>query len=302
LSTRRAAWLSVAWLAAGLAVALPLAGLGGGDRTVSYLAVYVVERTLSLDNVFIFLLILDFFVVPKPYRRRVVLWAIALALVVRAGAIVVGAALIERFDFVTYVLGALLLVVAIRTLSSRDDAADFENGLSVRALRRVVPLTRDSEGGRFLLRRDGRRAITPLGLALFALVAADITFAVDSIPAAFGITTDAAVIWLANALALAGLVPLLVLVRALVRRFRFMPQTLAAVLIFIALRLLLEHVITIGPIVSLVVIAALLIAGVLVSLAADRRAPPSGAARDERRPPRCPPAVIAPDASRLGET
>jgi tellurite resistance protein TerC len=291
LSTRRAAWLSLGWLALGLAVAGPIAWLADGDRAVSYLAVYVVERTLSLDNVFIFLLILDFFAIPRPYRRRVVWWAIALALGVRAVAIVVGAALIERFDFVTYVLGALLLLVAIRTLRSSDDAADFENGLAVRAVRRIVPLTRDTDGARFLLRRDGRRAITPLGLALFALVAADITFAVDSIPAAFGITTDAPVIWLANALALVGLVPLLVLVRALVQRFRFMRETLAAVLLFIAIRLLAEHAVTVGPIASLAGIAAILGAGVLVSVAADRRTPPSSTHLEGRRPPRCPPAA-----------
>jgi tellurite resistance protein TerC len=302
LTTRRAAWLSLGWLVLGLAVAGPVAWLGGGDKAVSYQAVYVVERTLSLDNVFVFLLILGFFAIPRPYRRRVVWWGIALALIVRAVAIVVGAALIERFDFVTYVLGALLLVVAIRTLRSRDDDADFENGLAVRAVRRVVPLTRDTEGGSFVLQRDGRRAITPLGLALLALVAADITFAVDSIPAAFGITTDALVIWLANALALVGLVPLLVLVRALVQRFRYMRQTLAAVLIFIAIRLLAEHAVTIGPIASLVVIAAILLAGVLVSVAADRRSPPSGAAREVRRPPRCPPPPIAAEAVPAGES
>jgi tellurite resistance protein TerC len=294
LSTRRAAWASFGWLVLGLAAALPLAWLAGTDRSVSYTAVYVVERTLSLDNVFIFLLILGFFEIPRQYRRRVVWWAIALALVVRAIAIVVGAQLIARFDFVTYVLGALLLVVAVRTLRSRDQAADPENGMVVRAIRRVLPLTRDTDGGRFLLTRDGRRVITPLGLALFALVAADITFAVDSIPAAFGITTEAAIIWLANALALVGLVPLLVLVRALVQRFRFMRQTLAAVLIFIAIRLLAAHAVAIGPIVSLVVIVAILVAGMVVSVAADRRSPPSGTSREGRRPPRCPPSTVAP--------
>jgi tellurite resistance protein TerC len=294
LSTRRAAWASFGWLVLGLAAALPLAWLAGTDRSVSYTAVYVVERTLSLDNVFIFLLILDFFMLPRQYRGRVLWWAIALALVVRAVAIVAGSQLIERFDFVTYVLGALLLVVAVRTLRSRDEAADPENGMVVRAIRRVLPLTRDTDEGRFLLTRDGRRVITPLGLALFALVAADITFAVDSIPAAFGITTEATIIWLANALALVGLVPLLVLVRALVQRFRFMRQTLAAVLIFIAIRLLAAHAVSIGPIVSLAVIVAILVAGMVVSVTADRRSPPSGTSREGRRPPRCPPSTVAP--------
>jgi tellurite resistance protein TerC len=275
VSTKRAAWMSLAWLVIGLAVALPLAALEGTDTAVTYTAVYVVERTLSLDNVFIFLLILDFFQIPRPHRRRVVLWGIALALVVRAIAIVVGAELIERFDFVTYVLGALLLLVAVRTLRSSDASADLENGLVIRAVRRVLPVTTDTGRGRFLLKREGRRHITPLGVALVALAAADITFAVDSIPAAFGITTDAPVIWLANAFALAGLVPLLVLVRALIQRFRFMRETLAAVLGFIALRLLAQHAVEVGPLVSLAVIAGILGVGVLLSIAAGDRGDPA---------------------------
>jgi tellurite resistance protein TerC len=278
----------------GLAVGLPILWVAGGDRAVSYTAVYVVERTLSLDNVFIFLLILDYFQIPSPYRRRVVRWGIALALVVRAAAIAIGAELIERFSVVTYVLGAALLFFALRTLRSKDDSADPTTSPLIRAIRRLLPLTPDTGSGRFLVRVHGRRALTPLGLALLALVAADITFAIDSIPAAFGITSNAAVIWLANALALMGLVPLLVLVRALVQRFRFMRQTLAAVLAFIAVRLLTEHVVTIGPLVSLAVIVAILTVGLVVSLVADRRAPPSPAARAERRPPRCPPVAVTP--------
>jgi tellurite resistance protein TerC len=138
-------------------------------------------------------------------------------------------------------------------------------------------------------RHDGRRSVTPIGLALLALVAADITFAADSIPAAFGITTDAFTIWLANALALLGLVPLLVLVRALVKRFRYMRQTVSAVLAFIGVRLLIEHVAAIGALASLAGIAAILGVGALVSVIADRGEPPSEQALEQRRPPRCPP-------------
>jgi tellurite resistance protein TerC len=191
--------------------------------------------------------------------------------VVRAIAIVAGAELIERFDFVTYVLGALLLLVALRTLRSQDEETDPQDTLAIRAASHILPLTRDTDKDRFLLKRDGQRMITPLGVALIALVAADITFAVDSIPAAFGITTDALVIWLANAFALVGLIPLLVLVRALVQRFRFMRQTLAAVLAFIAIRLLAEHVVEVGPAVSLAAIAGILATGVLVSVLVDGR-------------------------------
>jgi tellurite resistance protein TerC len=289
MSTPRAAWLSVGWLLIGLAVTAPLLWLFGAERAVSYGAVYLVERSLSLDNVFIFLLILDYFEVPRHYRRRVVWWGIALALLVRAAAIALGVQLITRFSVVTYLLGAALVAFAVRMLRTPGEPVDPEAGRVVRLVRRVVPLTRDTASGRFVTRHDGRRAVTPIGLALLALVAADITFAVDSIPAAFGITTDALAIWLANALALVGLVPLLVLVRALVKRFRYMRQTLSAVLVFIGVRLLTEHVVAIGPLPSLAGILAILGVGMLVSLIADRRQPPDERALAERRPPRCPP-------------
>jgi len=196
----------------------------GSDRAVNYFAVYVLERTLSLDNVFVFLLIIDFFLVPQEFRARVVGFGIAAAFLVRGGAIAVGAELIQRFSVVTYLLGAILLVFALRMLRSRDEPMDPERGPALRVVRRVLPVTGDSSSGRFV----HRGAVTPLGLALFALVAADVTFAIDSIPASFGITTDIAVIWLANALALLGLVPLLALVRLLISRFRYVRATLAA--------------------------------------------------------------------------
>jgi tellurite resistance protein TerC len=127
------------------------------------------------------------------------------------------------------------------------------------------------------------------------MVAADITFAVDSIPAAFGITLDVLPIWLANATALLGLIPLLVLVRLLVKRFRFMKQTLAVVLVFIGLRLLVEHVVSIDPILSLVIVLAILAIGVALSVVVDRLRPPPAAQEAVRRPPRCPPALAVSD-------
>jgi tellurite resistance protein TerC len=161
----------------------------------------------------------------------------------------------------------------------------------LRFIRRVVPLTPDASSGRFVVAVERGWVVTPLGLALVALAVADLTFAVDSVSAAFGITTDFLVIWVANALALAGLVPLLALVHALARHFRYVSQTFAAVLAFIALRLLTEHVVELGPLASLAGIAAILAAGLLASWIADRLAPPPESKRAERRPPRCPPAL-----------
>ena len=291
-STRRAVWLSLAWLVVGLACGVPLLVVFGSDRAVGYWAVYVLERSLSLDNVFVFLLVLDYFSVPHRFRLRIVRWGIVSALALRAGAIAAGVQLIQRFSFVTYALGAVLLVLAVRMLRERQQPLDPERGRAVRLVQRVIPLTRDTTSGRFLVRSGSGWAVTPLGLTLLAFVVADLTFAVDSISAAFGITTDFVAIWLANALALVGLVPLLVLVRALVRRFRYMSQTFSAVLAFIGLRLLIEDLFTVGPLASLVAIAAILVAGVVASVVADRARPPAEQAREARRPPRCPPGHV----------
>jgi TerC family integral membrane protein len=297
MTTRRATWLSVVWLAAGLAAGLPLLGFLGSDRAASYWAVYVLERSLSLDNVFVFLLVLDYFLIPREHRLRVVRWGIVSALALRAVTIALGTALFQSLSVITYLLDAVLVVLAVRMLRNRDEPMDPTASPALRILRRLVPLTRDSSSGRFAVRSGDGWAVTPLGLALVALVVADLTFAVDSISAAFGITTDFVAIWLANALALLGLVPLLVLVRALVQRFRYISQTFAAVLLFIALGLLTEDIVSLDPFVALAAIAAILCGGLVASWIGDRVAPPPERARAERRPPRCPPRHAPPRAS-----
>jgi tellurite resistance protein TerC len=190
------------------------------------------------------------------------------------------------------VRGAAIMAFALRMLRSRGEPVDPEGPVV-----RVAPRPSSHPGrrlGRFVRRHNGRRSVTPIGLALLAIVAADITFAVDSIPAAFGITTDAFTIWLANALALLGLVSLLVLVRALVKRFRYMRQTVSAVLVFIGVRLLLEHVAAIAALASLAAIAAILGVGALASVIADRREPPSEQASSSADRPAARPTTSAP--------
>jgi tellurite resistance protein TerC len=270
MSTRRAAWLSVAWLVVGFAVGLPLLALFGSGRAANYWAVYVLERSLSLDNVVVFLVVLNDFKIPIRYRLRVVHAGIAGAIAVRAVAIAAGAALIGRLSLLTYALGVLLLVMAIRTLHGSDEPRDLANSRALRIVRRVLPLTSDTSAGRFLAGSSHGWAVTPLGLAVLALVLVDLTFAIDSISAAFGITTDFVVIWLANAVALLGLVPLLALARALLRRFRYAPQTFAAILAFVALRLITQDVVVIGPLESLVGITAILVLGIAASLIGER--------------------------------
>src|SRR6185312_15597374 len=152
MTTRRAAWLSVVWLAAGLTLGLLVLASLGTERAVDYWSVYVLERSLSLDNVFVFLLVLDYFLIPREYRRRVVRWGIVCALALRALTIAVGAVLLETFSVVTYVLGAVLLLLAARMLRSRDEPIDPGRSGAVRVLQRLVPLTGDASSGRLLAR------------------------------------------------------------------------------------------------------------------------------------------------------
>jgi tellurite resistance protein TerC len=279
-----AAW-SVGWLLLGLGVALPIWALGGGDRGLEYLTVYLIERSLSLDNLFVFLLIFAYFGVPHAHRGKLLLYGIVLALAMRGLAIVTGVELIERFHFVLYVLGAMLLYLAYRMLRGVAEHTDPGDTAAVRLVRRLLPVTDGFRAGRFVVREHGRRSATPLMLALAAIVAADIAFAVDSIPAAFAITTDSLVIWIANAFALLGLRSLFALVQSLARRLKYLDETIAVVLALVAVKLLVEDLIHIGPVASLALVVAVFAVGVIASLIGDRRDPAGAAERRAKRAP-----------------
>lgn len=265
------AW-SIGWFVLGVAVTLPMWALDSGEGAVNYLTVYLIERTLSLDNLFVFLLIFGAFAVPHAHRGRLLFWGIALALAMRGLAILVGVELIERFHWVVYVLGVTLLFLAWRILRGSHEDADPGQGRTARAVRHVLPVAEHYHGARFFAREHGRVVGTPMIVALAAVVAADIAFAVDSIPAAFAITTDALAIWAANAFALMGLRSLFALVEELIRRFRYLDETIAVVLGIVGVKLLIEDLYKIGPIASLVVVLAAFAVGIGASVLGDRRA------------------------------
>jgi tellurite resistance protein TerC len=247
-----AAW-SLGWLVLSLLAVLVVWPLRGGGDAVEYLTVYLVERSLSLDNLFVFLLLFAYFVIPHEQRPRLLFWGIVAALVLRGTAILGGVALIERFHFVVYVLGATLLVLAWKIFKSSDEEPNPGRNLAVRLLRRLFP------------------SATPLMICLGAIVIADIAFAVDSIPAAFGITRDPFVIWMGNVFALLGLRALFVLVEGLARRFRYLDQTIALVLAIVGVKLLIEDLVIIGPLPSLAIIGAAFAAGIAASVVGDAR-------------------------------
>jgi tellurite resistance protein TerC len=288
------AW-SIGWVlvASAVAAAVALASGPAGEWTT----VYLIERSLSLDNIFLFTLLLAYFAVPVELRGTVVGIGIAGALVLRGVAITGGLALIDAVDWVVYLFGVLLLYVAYRAFRGLADEVDPDANPALRLVRRVIPTTDGFRGRRLFVREDGRRYGTPLLLAAVGIIVADIAFAVDSIPAALAVTRDPGVIWTANAFALLGLGALLALIEILVRRFRYLGRTVALILAFVGLKILTADVFHISDLASLAVIGGLIAAGVVASLAADRFDPPRPAEQAVRRPPRCPPELPRPHSA-----
>ncbi len=281
---REGAIWSIGWLVISLAAGVVIAALESGEDGVLYTTVYLIERSLSLDNLFVFILLFAYFAVPQEERARLLFWGIAFALALRGLAILGGVALIERFHFVIYVLGVGLLVLAYRILRGVAENVDPDKNLMVRIVRRFFPVTSEFRGRRWFTKVDGRRHVTPLFLCLVAKIFADIAFAIDSIPAAFAITTDGFLIWMGNVFALLGLRALFVLVEALIKRFRYLDETIAIVLALVGVKLLIEDIVKISPEASLAGVAAAFTIGIVASLVADRgdeREEESGVVEDE---------------------
>ena len=267
---------SIGWLVISLLAGVVLLVLEGDKQAIEYTTVYLIERSLSLDNLFVFLLLFAYFGTPVELRARMLFFGIVFALLLRGLAIIGGVALIEQFEFVLYVLGALLILLAYRVYRGVGENVDPSKNLVVRLVRRVFPVTDDYHGNAWFVRVEHRSYATPLFLCLVAVVAADIAFAVDSIPAAFGITRDEFVIWMGNVFALLGLRALFVLVEGLMRRFRYLDETIAAVLALVGVKLLIEHWVHVGPVLSLLIVLVAFAIGIAASLAGDRREDHSG--------------------------
>ncbi len=267
---REGAIWSVGWLVLSLLAAVPLWIADGGHAALTFTTVYVVTRSLSVDNLFVFLVVFSYFGVPHRARGKLVIWGIVSAIVLRGLAILGGLALINALHFVVYILGALLLVLAWRILSGMEENVHPDRNPLVRVVRKVFPVAGEDYGERWFVRLNGTLHTTPFFLCLAAVVAADIAFAIDSIPAAFAITDDSFLIWMGNVFALLGLRALFVLMDELGRRLRYLDETIAIVLGLVGLKLILDRVVHISTGISLAVVAGAFALGILVSVAADR--------------------------------
>ena len=270
-SWRESVLWSLGWLVLGLLVAIPIALISQPSDGINYVTVYLIERSLSLDNLVVFLLIFGYFAVPQENRGKLLFWGIVLALAMRGVAIVAGVELLEKFHYAIYALGLLLLFVAWRMFKGAVEHIDPDHNPLVRLTKRFLPIG-DYHNGNFFFRAAGRTVATPMLLALVAVVAADIAFAIDSIPAAFAITDDALVIWAANGFALLGLRALFALVEEMKKRFCYLNQTVAIVLGVVAIKLLAQDIYKIPTFASLALVIIIFTGGIVLSLRHNKKA------------------------------
>jgi tellurite resistance protein TerC len=249
-----------------------------GHRTgLEFLTGYLIERALSFDNIFVFVLIFSYFGVPTRYHHRALFWGVVGALVTRSIFIAAGAALIARFAWVLTIFGVILIVSGWKMLGNKNVEVHPDRNLFIRAARRLFPVTGGYDSARFFERRDGRLYLTPLFLVLLTIETTDIVFAVDSIPAVFGVTQDPFIVYSSNVFAILGLRATYFLLAGVMDTFHYLSHGLSLVLIFIGTKMLLDHFIPISIGLSLGVVTLILTVAVAASLVRARR--------EKRRPP-----------------
>jgi tellurite resistance protein TerC len=267
--------------------------IAGWEFGAEYFAGYVVEKSLSVDNLFVFVVIMSTFAVPAEHQQRVLTFGILAALVMRAIFIALGAVLISAFSFMFLIFGLLLVGTAIQLFRHRDQDPDVQENVIVRLTRRVIPVTATYYGGRMFTRVDGRRFATPLFVVLVAIGSSDLLFALDSIPAVFGVTEEPFIVFAANAFALLGLRALYFLVTGLLDRLVYLSTGLSLILAFIGVKLLLHYghlqedaIPEVQTSTSLIVIVVVLVVTVVASVLKSRRDPGArahaGSLRDTR--------------------
>ncbi|MEM6784136.1 MAG: TerC family protein [Bacteroidota bacterium] len=271
IELREAAVLSAFFVAVALVLNAALWITYGTDVGLTFLTAYVVEKSLSVDNLFVIAVLFRYFQVPPQYQHRVLFWGIFGAIVMRGAMILVGVKLVAQFHWILYVFGAFLVLTGLKMLRGEDEDADPSDNRVLQALRRVLPLTKAYYGERFLIRRFGRTLVTPLFLVLVMIELTDVVFAFDSIPAILGITTDPFLAYSSNIMAVLGLRALYFLLAGVIEQVRYLHIGLSLTLVFIGAKMLAIDVMHVPTPVSLGVIVTLIGGSALVSVWANRR-------------------------------
>ena len=266
------------WLGIGVTMGLAASGY---DAAIAFFTGYLIEKSLSLDNIFVIALIFNYFKVPLKYQHRVLFWGILGALIMRGAMIGAGTALIQRFGWAIYLFGGFLIITAGRMIFTDDDAPDLENNRIVRLTRHLYPVTPHLEGHNFFTRLDGRRAITPLFLVLLLVESSDVIFAVDSIPAIFAVTLDPFIVFTSNIFAILGLRSLYFVLAGLLDKFHYLKMSLVFILAYVGMKMLVSHHLHIPSWISLVLIILALVVGIIFSLIKAGRASEGGDSEEE---------------------
>lgn len=268
---REAFLWSIVWISLAMAFNGWIWHALGAELGLQFLTGYVVEKSLSVDNIFVFLMVFGYFQVPGKYQHKVLFWGIIGALVMRAFFIFAGVALINKFHFMIYVFGGFLVLTGIRMAFMQDKKLEPEKNPVLKAFRRIFPVTNDFVEGKFFVRQNGRLMATPLMLTLVFIEVTDLIFAVDSIPAILAISRDPFIVYTSNVFAILGLRSLYFCLAGFMNMFRYLSLGLSAVLIFIGIKMLLADIYKIPVPISLSMIFLLLAAAIIASLYAERR-------------------------------
>jgi tellurite resistance protein TerC len=276
VSIREATMWSLVWIALAMVFNLglylfwdqlsPTSTYSNSEASLAFFTGYLIEKSLSVDNIFVFVLIFTFFAVPAAYQHRVLFWGILGALLMRGALIAVGATLLKEFHWIIYVFGAFLVFTGIRMALHRNQEMHPERNPLIRFVRRIMPVTDNYEGDRFFLRRSGKLFATPLFLVLLLVESTDLVFAVDSIPAIFAVTNDPFLVYTSNVFAILGLRSLYFLLAGVVDKFYYLKLGLSAVLVFVGIKMVMIDIYKIPVGLSLGMIASILTISVIASL------------------------------------
>jgi tellurite resistance protein TerC len=268
---REALGWSVLWVSLALAFGGWVWFRHGGELGLQYLTGYVIEKSLSVDNIFVFVVIFGALGIPPIYQHRVLFWGILSALLLRGAMIAAGSALLTRFHWVIYVFGAFLVLTGVKLLLARGTADHPENSAVFKFLRRIVPASPHLDGNHFFTKENGEWLATPLFFALALIEVTDVIFAVDSIPAIFAVTSDPYIVFTSNVFAILGLRSLYFLLAGFVEKFTYLKPSLAVVLMFVGAKMALVDVVKIHASASLAVVLGILAVGIVASVLKNRR-------------------------------
>jgi tellurite resistance protein TerC len=278
ITTKEAAIESAIWISIGVAFTFVVWGAWGGQAAGEYISGYLIEKSLSVDNVFVWAIIMSYFAVPREFQFRVLFWGVFGALVLRFAFIFAGVGLLNRFEWMLFVFGGFLIVTAIRLLQHSDEEIHPENNPVLKLVRRIVPSTHEYHGQSMFAKVDGRKLATPLFAVLVVIETSDVIFAVDSIPAILAVSRHTFIVFSSNAFAILGLRALYFLLADLRDKFDYLQPGLAVILAFVGTKMILAEWFHIPTFVSLGVIAAVLAVAIIASIKLDR---PDGHGPDE---------------------